>query len=240
MTAALRGPHHCFGLATSVVETVFRYLNTRCEANGSLSAADLEAARAHILGSFANGLGFFETTHQRCTEASCATAPTPFGRENLLASLLLASSHKAARPAFPNQVGRFGDAWLNQFYGGLAKYVRQNVCPNADDRVIKVFAEVAAKLGARLTINDLLKENAVRRVIYECVTPLIAADAPDDLPLKLSDVTSEYIATQRGIPKPDISKVTEQEIRNFLGWLPPQIQIALNPARAAADAAAAR
>jgi hypothetical protein len=215
-------------LATSVAEMVFRYLQTRCEGAKTLSAADLEAARTHILGTIANGYGFFESTHQRCMEASCGTAPAPFGRDTILASLLLACSHKAARPAFPNQVARFGDLWLNQFYGGVARYIRQNISPTADDRLIKVYAETAAKLGAKLTVNDLLRENSVRRVLAECVMPLVSADAPDDLPLKLSDVASEYIATQRGIPKPDISKVTEQETRNFLGWLPPQLQIAFN------------
>jgi hypothetical protein len=63
--------------------------------------------------------------------------------------------------------------------------------------------------------------------------PLVSADAPEDMALKLSDTASEYIATQRGIPKPDISKVTEQETRQFLTWLPPQVQIALNVARPA-------
>jgi hypothetical protein len=239
MAPALRGPHHCFGLATSVAEMVFRYLNQRCQASGgTLSAADLDAARTHIIGSFANGFGFFETTYQRCMEASAPTTHAYFGRDTILASLLLACGQKAARPAFPNQVSRFGDTWLNQFFGGVAQYIRQNISPTADERLIKVYAEVASKLGAKLTIADLLKENGIRRILYECVTPLVSADAPEDLALKLSDTASEYIATQRGIPKPDISKVTEQETRNFLNWLPPQVQISLNVARPAAEAGA--
>jgi len=239
MAPALRGPHHCFGLATSVAEMVFRYLNQRCQAGGgTLSAADLEAARTHIIGSFANGFGFFETTYHRCMEASGPTSHAYFARETILASLLLACGQKAARPAFPNQVTRFGDTWLNQFFGGVAQYIRQNISPTVDERLIKVYAEVSSKLGAKLTISDLLKENAVRRILYECVTPLVSADTPDDVAVKLSDTASEYIATQRGIPKPDISKVTEQETRNFLNWLAPQIQIALNVQRPTADAGA--
>src|SRR5262249_61135878 len=105
------------------------------------------------------------------------------------------------------------------------------------DRLIKAYAEVAAKFGAKLALSDLLKENSVRRILSECLTPLIAANALD-LALPLSDAASLYIATQRGIPKPDISKVTEQETRNFLNWLAPQVQIALNVQRPAADAGA--
>jgi len=237
MAPALRGPHHCFGLATSVAEMVFRYLHQRCQAaGGTLSPADLDAARTHIVGSFANGFGFFETTYARCMEASAPTTHAHFARETILASLLLACGQKAARSAFPNQVGRFGDAWLKQFFGGVAQYIRQNISPAADERLIKAYAEVASRLGAKLTVADLLKENGIRRILYESVTPLVSADAPEDIALKLSDVASEFIATQRGIPKPDISKVTEQETRSFLTWLPPQIQIVLNSARPTEEA----
>src|SRR5215471_19720365 len=124
MAAALRGPHHCVGTATSVAEMIFRYLNSRCQAcGGTLSMADIEAARAHVLASFPSHFNFFETTDQRCMEASGATAPALFARDSILPSLMLACGHKAARPAFPNQLARFGEAWLTQFFGGVAHYI---------------------------------------------------------------------------------------------------------------------
>jgi len=237
--SSLRGPHHCLGLASSVTEMVFRYLNGRCQAGGgTLGPADLEAARTHVLGSFANGFGFFETTYQRCMDASAATAPAYFARETILGTLLFHCAQKAARPAFPNQVQRFGEPWLHQFFGGVAQYIRQKVCPAADDRLIKIYAELASKLGAKLTVSDLMRENGVKRLLVECVMPMVSADAPDDIAMEVSDAASEYIAAQRGIPKPDISKVTEQETRNFLNWLPPQLQIALNHGRTAEAAKA--
>lgn len=237
--SSLRGPHHCLGLAGSVAEMVFRYLNGRCQAaGGTLTAADLDAARTHVLGSFANGFSFFESTYQRCMDACGPTTPAHFGRENLLATLLLSCAQKAARPAFPNQVQRFGDPWLHQFFGGVAEYIRQKVCPTADDRLVKIYAEVSSKLGAKLTVSDLMRESNVKRLLVECVMPLISADAPEDVAMQVSDVASDFIAKQRGIPKPDISKVTEQETRNFLTWLPPQLQMALNAGRSAEAAKA--
>ena len=238
MAAALRGPHHCVGTATSVAEMIFRYLNSRCQASGgTLSMADIEAARAHVLASFPSHFSFFETTDQRCMEASGATAPALFARDSILPSLMLACGQKAAQPAFPNQLARFGEAWLTQFFGGIAHYIREHACPNADERLIKAYSEVAVKLGAKLTINDVLNENATKRILYECFAPLAAADSGDHLALELSDVVSHFIAKQRGIPKPDISKVTEQEMRHFLHWLPPQLQITLKQGRPALEAA---
>jgi hypothetical protein len=238
----LRGPHHCVANANAVTEMVFRYLQSRCSATESLNAADLEAARAHLMQSFPNAFTFFESVNQRCMEASAATAPTFFAKENVLASLLFACSHKAARSAFANQIARFGSPWLTQFFGGFSEYVRQNVSPTVDERLMKIYAIAAGRHGAKLTVTDLLGEDGARRVMQECLTPFMAPDAPTVLASKLSDIVSFHIAAARGIPKPDISKVTEQEVRSFLTWLPPQVNVAFsgNDAGAARTVAAAQ
>jgi hypothetical protein len=215
---------------------IFRYLHARCAANGSLSAADIDAARAYVAQSFPNAFSFFETVNQRCMEASASAAPAFFAKENILGSLLFTCTHKAARSAFPNQVARFGAPWLNQFFGGFAEYIRQHTCPTADDRLMKVYAHAAGKLGARLTVTDLLNEDGARKLLHECLAPLMLPEAPVALAAKLSDVVSFHIAAARGIPKPDVSKVIEQEARSFLTWLPAQVNVALT----GADAAAAR
>jgi hypothetical protein len=174
-------------------------------------------------------------------EAAGATAPTFFARENILASVLFVCGHRAARSAFPNQITRFGAPWLNQFFGGFAEYVRQHVCATADDRLLKAYAIAGGKLGAKLAVTDLLKEPGTLEVLNECFMPFIVPDAPTVLAARLSDGVSVHIASARGIPKPDLSKVTEQEMRNFLTWLPPQINLVLNaagaPAARAADSA---
>jgi len=224
----LRGPHHCVASANAVTEMIFRYLQSRCAASGSLTAADLDAARAHLAQSFPNAFSFFETVNQRCMEASAATAPTFFAKENILASLLFVCTHKAARSAFPNQITRFGPPWLNQFFGGFAEYIRQNVCQSADDRLMKVYAGAAGRHGAKLTVSDLFNDDGARRIMHECLAPFMLPDAPATLAAKLSDVASFHIAAARGIPKPDISKVTEQEVRNFLTWLPPQVNVSFS------------
>ena len=198
-----------------------------------MSAADLEAAHAHFSQALPNAFNFFETINQRCMEAAAATAPTFFSRENVLATLLFACGHRAARSAFPNQITRFGAPWLNQFFGGFAEDVRQHICATADDRLVKAYAIVGGRLGAKLTVTDLLKEPTTLDVLRECFAPFLLSEAPAAFAARLSDVASFHIAAARGIPKPDISKVTEQEVRSFLTWLPPQINVALHAAGAA-------
>jgi hypothetical protein len=231
LMSALRGPHHFLAAGSSVAEMIFRFLQSRCQAGGgTLSAADLESAHTQFLNSLPNAFSFFDTVHQRCMEASAATAPELLGQDAILGSLLLACSQKAARTAFDLQVTRFGDVWLNQCFGGVAQYVRQHICPTADERLYKVYARVAMKVGAKLTIADLVKDDAARAILRECLAPLITADAQDALGAPLSDTVSLHIATVRGIPKPDISKVTEQQMRSFLAWLPPQVMLTLSGA----------
>jgi len=232
-TPGLRGPHHCVANANAVADMIFRYLQSRCAAaGGQLSTAELEAAHANFTQNLPNAYNAFDAFNARCMEASAATAPSFFARENILATLLFACAHRPARSAFPNQIQRFGAPWLNQFFGGFAEYVRQHVCNTADDRLIKSYAVAANKAGAKMAVTDLLKEPSALQVVRECFAPFMLPDASTVRAAALSDVASYLIAAARGIPKPDISKVTEQEVRNFLTWLPPQVNVALTAAGA--------
>jgi hypothetical protein len=76
-------------------------------------------------------------------------------------------------------------------------------------------------------MEDLLKDKNAGVILREAVAPLLAEGAPGLLASKLSDVVSQSIAAQRGIPKPDISKVIDSEMKNYLTWLPRQLHVAL-------------
>ncbi len=232
MSVDLRGAHHSIGVSHAVVEMLFQILRARCAAGGGkLSRDDIESARAQLLQTLPRAAGFFESMHQRCMEASGATAPALVDSRTMLGSLLFVCAQKAARHAFTHQVTRFGDVWLRQFFGGLAEYARQHFCTDVDARLMRVYVAIAWNLGPKLTIEDLIHDETVRGILRECTAPLITTH-PDVLAHPLSDVISQEIASARGIPRPDISKVTEQEVKLFLKFLPPQLQIALAPGHA--------
>lgn len=221
MTANLRGPHHCVGLANAIAEMLFQYLERRCaSAGGSLTSADLKAAHGRLFESMPRMFDFFESHHARCMQASASTAPAPFSRENILATLLQVCNEKSARHAFPMQVHRFGAPWLHQFFMGLSQYIRQQMCPTADARLLTIYVKTAGKVGPNLSIEDLLQDPEAQQVLRDCHIRFLGADAIETLAKPMSDVVSRSIAEQRGIPHPDLSKVTEQEARSFLTWLP--------------------
>lgn len=228
MSALLRGPHHCAAVGNATAELIFRYLQSRCQAaGGSLTQADLEAVRSQFFQSLPNAFEFFEQSNQRCMAASASTAPAMFAREALLSTLLAACAQKAARTAFPMQITRFGSVWVGQFFNGLALFIRQHVCTDADERLRKIYAVEAVGKGVKVAVADLLQNDEVRRVLRECLAPLLGPGAVDKLAGPVSHAVSVAMAVERGIPKPDISKVTEQEMGSFLGWLPPQVNLAL-------------
>jgi hypothetical protein len=234
MSALLRGPHHCAAVGTSTAELIFRHLQTRCEAaGGQLTAADLETARAQFFQGLPGAFPFFEQSNQRCMEASAGTAPAVFATENMLATLLLTCTQKAARTAFQMQVNRFGNTWVNQFFNGFSAYIRAHVCTDADARLRKVYATLSVAKGAKLSVADLMQDETVRKILRESLAPFLRPDAGDKLAIPASDQISQSIAVQRGIPKPDISKVTDQELRGFLTWLPSQVAVAMGAAAAA-------
>lgn len=239
MPGNLRGPHHCVGVATSIAEMLFQYLQAKCEqAGGSLSASELKAAHAQFFASMPKVYNFFESAERTCMEASEAAAPAPLARDAILATLLMACNEKAARHAFPMQIKRFGGPWIAQFFAGFAEYVRRNVCRDADNRLIQSYMEAALRRGAELSTDDLMREASAQQVLRNCLAPFLRPDAPDALAKDVSDVASVVIAEKRGIPHPDLSKVTEQEVRNFLVWLPRLLFLALSPGAAEQKAAA--
>jgi len=233
MTELLRGPHHCVGIATSVTERIFHFLKTRAEAQGgTLSAADLGVLRQQFLASLPKAANYFEGVDRQYNEASAATAAECVSRENILATLVFACSHKAARTAFP-QVEHIGANWLNQLCGGIARYIRQHICTDANDRLSKMYFEAAGRLGAKLVVPDLLGDEGVQRVLQECFMPLIGKDALDRVAEPLCDAVNAHIAGKRGISKADPSKVTEAEMKKFLTFLPPQLTLAFGAQAAA-------
>lgn len=226
--ALLRGPHHCAAVGTSTAELIFRHLMTRCQAaGGQLTAAELESARAQFFQGLPGAFPFFEQSNQRCMEASAATAPPVFATDTMLATLLMTALQKAARTAFQMQVNRFGDIWVRQFFNGMSAYIRQHVCTEADARLRKVYAALSVAKGAKLSVADLMHDDAVRKLLRECVAPFLRPDAGERLAIVSADQISQVIATQRGLAKPDISKVTDQEMRGFLTWLPSQLTVAI-------------
>ncbi len=225
MSELLRGPHHCVGIATSVTERIFHFLKTRAEAQGgTLSIADLAVLRTSFLASLPKAANYFEGVDHQYMEACASTAPEYFARDTILPTLLAVCGNKAARSAFP-QVERIGVNWLNQLFGGIAKFIRQNVCTDADDRLIKAYLDVAGRVGAKLVVADLINDETTQKILRECLTPLVARDAQERLAEPLSDAVAAHIAGKRGIVKADPAKVTESEMKKFLSFLPAQLSI---------------
>jgi hypothetical protein len=233
MSELLRGPHHCVGVATSVTERIFNLLKTRAEAQGgNLSISDVGNLRAAFLASLPKAANYFEGVDRQYMEAAGGTAPELVSRETILATLVSMCSHKAARTAFP-QAERIGANWLNQLFGGIARYVREQICIDANERLTKGYFEVAAKLGAKLVVSDLLADEGVQRVLRDCFAPMIGNDAIARIAEPLCDTVNSHIAGKRGIGKADPSKVTEAEMKKFLTFLPPQLTLAFGTPMAA-------
>jgi hypothetical protein len=163
MAGLLRGPHHGVGIAVSVAERIFHFMKTRAEAHGgNLSIADIETLRPQFVASLPKAAHYFEEVDRYYAEACGGSAPECLSHDNIFVTLLGVCAHKASLTAFP-QVELVGGDWLNQFFGGVASYLRRRFCPDADDRLSNAYFETAAKLGAKLQIADLMGDEATGR-----------------------------------------------------------------------------
>jgi hypothetical protein len=233
MPDLVRGPHHCVGIATAVAARIFYLLKTRGEAQrGSLSTADLDLAHADFLAGLSKSADYFESADRQYMQAIGSTAPEYFARESILVTLLIACGHKAARAAFP-QGESVGERRLRQLFGGIAGYLRECMTASADERLAEAYFELAVKRGGALRIADLLHDDGIRRVLLECLAPLVAKGADEKLSQPLSDAVTAHIAGMPGIARADSFKITVAEMRKFLYFLPLELGIELGFSAAA-------
>ena len=199
---------------------------------GSLSTGDLDRAEAQFFSGVLKAAGYFEKLDSQHMHAIGSTAPELLTRKSILATLLMACSHKSARASFP-QVEDIGERWFRELFEGIANYVRKFTCPNADQRLNQAYFTLAMTLGGRLRIADLLNDDAIRRVLAECLASLIVKGADTKLAQLLSDTVTAHIATVRGIAGANAVKITAGEMRQFLSFLGPEVQLKLGLSAAA-------
>jgi len=218
---------------------IFRDLHARCvAAGGNLSLAELDNARIRFLGSFPSSFDLFEAIHAVCTEASGSTAAPIFSQDKILASLLLSCADRAARHACSVQVAHFGQPWLEQFFDGIAQFIRDSVLPSADRRLIAAYVEAAGRMKSRLSIDEFLKEGDVQLVLRECLAMLDANDSADAMAGKAGIAVNNVIALQNSISGPDLRKVTDNQMKRFLTTAPGLLRLALVPTTSARVATA--
>ena len=224
MSVELPGPHHCIGTARTVTDVVFRTLRAQCAAGGgNLSLEDLETFYSQIIDSFSSGFDLFELKHHNCMGVSLGIAEMPFARGKILATLLRACGEQSARAVFTLQIERLGMEWIGQLFASLAEYVRQHVHSDIDTRLISAYVETATIPKIKLTIQELLSQEAIKDILVECVTAFETPSTPDSIVQEVRDWVNHSIASKRTVGGPHPCKITEDEMRRFLTLLPRQL-----------------
>jgi hypothetical protein len=208
------GPHRCIATANTITDMIFRYLRARCAAQGgTLSFEDLDDASVRFAESVPSGFDLFETIYLRCMRASGTTAAALFTRKTLLTTLLGECGQHAAQAAFAQQARQFGAAWLRRFFDGLACYIRESICKDADYQLIAIYVQAAKKLKDKLSAAELLRETEVQSVLRECLAPMLTSEAPPAATKALIDTINRNITRGSGS---DSGKVTPGELQRFL------------------------
>jgi hypothetical protein len=234
MPSDLPGPHHCIGTARTLMDVVFRTLRARCAARGgSLSLEELDKYCAQISESFSSGFGLFELRQRNCMGASMGIAEMPFAREKILATLLRACGEQSARTVFSLQIERFGAPWICELFESLAEFVHEHVHGDIDTRLIKGYVETAAIPKIKLTIEELLKQEAIKNALCDCVTAFETPGAADSTVWELTGLANQSLA-KRNFKDSNACTVTKDEMRRFLILLPQQLRVTLNVKQAGA------
>jgi hypothetical protein len=226
MANSSAGPHHCIGSGHVVAELIFRRLHALCvSSGGNLSLGELESFQSRFLNSFSSGFELFEATHQHCMIASGVSVETPFSRNKILVTLLRGCGEESAIHAFSLQIARLGPAWTRGFFESFAGYVRQYVCVNADMRLVNAYAVAASLPKISISTEVLLKLDAIRRILRECIG---AFDPPEARVELVCNYINRVSAGRDGVGEPHISKITEHQVHTFLTLLPQEFKVRIN------------
>jgi hypothetical protein len=239
MSEALPGLHHCIGTARTVTDIVFRSLRAQCAAGGgTLSVDEINKLHSTIIDSFASGYDLFELRHRRFMGASLSLAAMPFARDKILATMLLACGGQCAQHVFALQVEHLGDMWISQFFDGFAQYVDRYVCTNAHARLTDAYVETALTPKIVVSVYELLKREAVRSVLGDCLTSFETPGAPEEMAKQFCDSINDYTASRYRVAGPHVTKITEDQATRFLKLFPHQATMVLETAQAPREAEA--
>lgn len=228
LTEPICGAHHCVGSAHTILDLAFLHLHAACASHGgNLTESDLTTAHADIVAGFSDNLSYFEIYHQRCMDASGATAPKNFSRGRMLPSLLFFCSQRVAAHCFSLQFNRIGTDWLKLFFDAFSEHIRRHISADAEARLAGAYANAAGHLGQKLSIKKLLLEQEVQDVMRECIVPFRKTDACDELATEVTDEINHCIGILSGSVCPHVSKITSDQMRKFLNLFPHEVAIAL-------------
>jgi hypothetical protein len=237
MSEAQPGPHHCIGTARTVTDIVFRSLRAQCTASGgTLSLGEIDTLQSTIIDSFTSGFDLFELRHRQCMGVSLSLAAMPFESGKILSTLLFACGEQCAQHVFALQVEHLGDVWISQFFDGFAQYVERHVYTNARARLTNAYVETALIPKIVVSVEKLLKREAVRSVLRDCIVPFEAPGAPAGAAQQFCDSINDCSAGRYRVAGPHVAKITEDQAERFLKLFPRQARMVLEAGHAPHDA----
>ncbi|MGA2893835.1 MAG: hypothetical protein ABSE22_13265 [Xanthobacteraceae bacterium] len=227
MAEHVQGCHHCIGASFTITDLLFNFIETHAKENNGLSLEDVAGLRVRFLDSFSHGYDYFETIHRKCMTAGNSTRTAPLSRDTILQSLLTVCAKRAAESAFKSELAACGPAWLNDFFAGFAKYISDQVDPDAEAQLVKIFVHSAGKHKSSLTIERLMHDPKTQAVLERCLKAFhdkSKAGAKSD---SISVAVNDHISKRRNIVGANVAKTTMDDMRVFLEMLPKEAGLAI-------------
>jgi len=115
---------------------VFNFIHSHAIAHDGLSPGEVSDLRHSFLESYSSGFDFFDAIHRECMNASRNARADPFSRDMILPSLLSTCGKRAAEKPFKVEISVCGIGWLDDFFIAFAKYISENIRPDAEPKLI--------------------------------------------------------------------------------------------------------
>jgi hypothetical protein len=235
VSGPIGGAHHCIGTAQSVIDIVFHHLHGRCVSHGGqLSHLELAAAKADLVRGFIGTTSFFENIHNQCIMARGQTADRMFAPGEILSSLLSLGGSKATERVYSIQLSFLADNWLDVFYQGFSIFIQKHVSANSELRLSRAYAKSACNFRQALSVRNLLAEEDIQNELLNCIAQFKNPEACNQMTALATDEINNHIALNSWKVYRHVSKITREQMSEFLRIFPSEMLAFLEPFRSGA------
>jgi hypothetical protein len=207
---------------------IFKTIHGQAIANGrTISAEDIRSSKAQFILGLPSGMEFFEKINRECMLASGSTAPDPFSRDNILATLLSACCRGSAEYAFRLQIENCSPDWLGYFFRGLSQVVRENLSQESWEELVAAYVHMAKINKAKMQVFDVIARNDVKTILSDCIAPLYRLFESDEIAKSIGAEINNVNACKHDVTGPSIVKITCDQMERSLTMLLKEMSLRL-------------
>ncbi|NRG19315.1 hypothetical protein HPQ64_16610 [Rhizobiales bacterium] len=209
------GPHSCIGTSKATIDFIFDRLAKACmNAGGSLTAAELAAARKVIEASFTKSIDF-SAINAACRSAFKHISIDLADARNLSAVVFYAYLQDLLKICFQGQISRKSD-WHRSFCLALVELCEEQFKIAIRSRLKETYEAAAMKSGAQIQMKELTDAPATVAAMSQVLNALQGLLVDQAAQRAATDIVNRSLMESLDVRAPNVFLISRTSIVRFV------------------------